>query len=238
MAASASRLSQAVQSLGGLALTAFAVGPLLAHFELVAPMVGFVLFALGILLAVLTIVAGIVAVVRGGGGAVLRGFLPALLVVVIAVIVARPGADVPRINDITTDTEHPPEFVHAPTLPGNEGRDMTYPGEEFARQQKEGYPDLTGLPLDVSPDQAFARVRLEARSTPGWVITREDMGKGTLEGYDTSWLFRFKDDFVIEVRPRDGGSAVHMRSKSRDGKGDIGANAKRIEAFFERLGSE
>jgi len=37
------------------------------------------------------------------------------------------------------------------------------------------------------------------------------------------------------VRPRDGGSIVEMRSKSRDGKGDIGANAKRIESFFARL---
>ena len=41
--------------------------------------------------------------------------------------------------------------------------------------------------------------------------------------------------FVIEVRPGDHGSVVAMRSKSRDGKGDIGANAKRIEALFAQL---
>ncbi len=63
--------------------------------------------------------------------------------------------------------------------------------------------------------------------------------KRKIEGVDTSWLFRFKDDFVIEVRP-DGadGSLVHMRSKSRDGKGDVGANAKRIRAFFARVAEQ
>jgi uncharacterized protein DUF1499 len=30
---------------------------------------------------------------------------------------------------------------------------------------------------------------------------------------------------------------VQMRSKSRDGKGDVGANAARIRAFFNRLKS-
>jgi uncharacterized protein (DUF1499 family) len=29
-----------------------------------------------------------------------------------------------------------------------------------------------------------------------------------------------------------------MRSKSRDGKGDLGANANRIHAFFQKLGGK
>jgi uncharacterized protein (DUF1499 family) len=49
-------------------------------------------------------------------------------------------------------------------------------------------------------------------------------------------LFHFKDDFVIEVRPSDGGgSRIEMRSKSRDGISDFGANARRIRAFFAML---
>jgi hypothetical protein len=41
---------------------------------------------------------------------------------------------------------------------------------------------------------------------------------------------------VVEVRPRDdGGSTVAMRSKSRLGKGDLGANARRIRAFLADL---
>ena len=59
-----------------------------------------------------------------------------------------------------------------------------------------------------------------------------------LEATETSELFRFKDDFVVRIRPfQDGGSRIDVRSKSRDGKGDMGVNAKRIQAFFSRLRS-
>ena len=69
----------------------------------------------------------------------------------------------------------------------------------------------------------------------GTEITRSDPAAHALEGISTTRLFRFHDDFVVEVRADDGGSVVQMRSKSRDGKGDIGANAARIKALFAQL---
>jgi uncharacterized protein (DUF1499 family) len=112
---------------------------------------------------------------------------------------------------------------------------MAYPGEEFARQQREGYGEIAPLPLALPPAETFKRVAAAARSMNGWVITREDPSALAVEGYDTSRLFRFKDDFVIEIRDSNGQSIVQMRSKSRDGKGDVGANAKRIRTFLARL---
>ena len=224
--------------LGGLAVLVFAAGPFAAYANIVRPIVGFALFALGILLGLAGTVVGLIALATAPAemrGPVLRGLAPALFVVAIALIAALPGRKYPRINDITTDTANPPKFVNAPMLPGNSGRDMSYPGESFARQQQAGYPNLGPARLDAPPDQAFARVRDAAHRMKGWQITREDATAHALEGIDTTSLFHFKDDFVIEVRPQDGGSAVQMRSKSRDGKGDIGANAKRIRAFFSRL---
>ena len=50
-------------------------------------------------------------------------------------------------------------------------------------------------------------------------------------------IFRFRDDFVVRVRPDGEATRVDMRSKSRVGKGDLGANAKRIEQFFQGLAS-
>ncbi len=47
--------------------------------------------------------------------------------------------------------------------------------------------------------------------------------------------FRFKDDFVIEVRDKNGQSVVEIRSKSRDGQGDVGTNARRIRLFLAQL---
>ena len=80
-----------------------------------------------------------------------------------------------------------------------------------------------------------SRVEAAAKQMPNWEILRSDPGAHVLEGVATSSLFRFKDDFVVEVRAQDNGSVVQMRSKSRDGKGDIGANAARIKAFFAKL---
>ena len=76
-------------------------------------------------------------------------------------------------------------------------------------------------------------------STEGWVIAREDPAARAVEGYETSGLFRFKDDFVIRVKAGDNGkSIVDMRSKSRDGIGDFGVNFNRIVDFMARLQQE
>ena len=220
--------------LGVSGLVAFSVGPLLAHLEIVPALVGFGLFALGGLLGLVALILGIVAAVRGAG--VGSGLIVGAVVAVAFVAIAVPGRRFPPINDITTDTENPPQFVKAASLEGNRGRDMRYPGASFVSQQHAAYANLGPLHLTVPPDEAFKRVEAAARQMPSWEITRIDAAARSLEGTDTTALFRFKDDFVIEVRPQDGGgSLVEMRSKSRDGKGDIGANAARIEAFFAKL---
>lgn len=222
---------------GGFAFVAAVVGPLFAHFEIVPPMVGFVILAIGLLDAVTALVLGTVAMFRGGQvsrGAALGGVAAALIVLVPVLIAASRGAGVPRINDITTDTENPPQFTQAQRLEENQGRDLSYPGD-FAAQQRDGYGDIEPLRLDDEPGAAFARVLAAANDIDTWEITLADPGIRKIEGVDTTWLFRFRDDFVIEVRPDGAGSVVHMRSKSRDGKGDVGANAARIRDFFARV---
>lgn len=232
-----SRLGRVSTWLGRLSIVAVLLGPLVAHFELVRPIAGFAVFGVGVLLAVLSLLLGIVALAIGPAGtrgSTALGSIPAVLVVAV-VFVASGGGNVPRINDITTDTADPPVFVHALTLPENVGRDMAYPGEAFASQQRDGYGEIEAVTLASPPDEAFRRVAASARSIDGWVITREDPAARALEGYEVSKLFRFKDDFVIVVRDSNGHSVVHMRSKSRDGQGDMGVNAKRIRTFLARV---
>jgi uncharacterized protein (DUF1499 family) len=241
MPATTSRLGRVSTWLGRLCLVTVLLGPALAHFFIAAPIAGFGVFLLGVLFGVLAVIVGLLALIfgpAGSRGATLAGIVLALLVVVAVLVMSGARSDIPRINDITTDTENPPQFVHAGTLPENAGRDMAYPGPSFAEQQKAGYSDLGPVTLAMPLDEAFKRVAAAARSMPTWVITREDASAHALEGYDTTWLFHFRDDFVIEVRPAPNGqSVVQMRSKSRDGKGDVGANAARIKAFFQRLNS-
>jgi uncharacterized protein (DUF1499 family) len=238
MTALRSRLGRASAWIGRLGVLLVIAGPALAHFAITAPMTGFVIFAVGLLCALLCLLVGLLALLAGPGGTragTAGGMLPALVVVLAVLAASGALQNAPRINDITTDTVNPPVFVQAQTLPENAGRDMAYPGESFAKQQRDGYGDLEPLTLPLPPDEAFKRVAATARSIDGWVITREDPAARVLEGNDTSKLFRFKDDFVIEVRDVNGQSVVHMRSKSRNGQGDVGANAKRIRMFLGRL---
>ena len=129
----------------------------------------------------------------------------------------------PYINDITTDTEHPPQFSPPKAYPGH-----------FAEPQMIGYGDLRPSELALPPKQAFARAA-EAARRQGWEITGLDEGAGTIEAVATTRWFGFKDDVAIRIRPAGAGSRVDMRSRSRVGRSDLGANARRIREFLAGL---
>jgi len=142
---------------------------------------------------------------------------------------------VPAINDFTTDPDDPPVFTHAATIPANANRDMGYPAD-FAQVQRQCCTDLHPARLPVPRDLAFARAREAAARMPRWTITQADPANGTIEAVATSRLFGFQDDIVLRVRevsPQI--TKVDMRSKSRDGKGDLGVNAARIRTFVATL---
>jgi uncharacterized protein (DUF1499 family) len=205
----------------------------LAWLRVVPALVGFGLFALGGIGAVLAGLAALVRLIRGrtpGLGGVL-----ALVVAIGFVGSALPGAGMPRINDFTTDLEDPPAFVHAATLGPNAGRDLSHPAG-YAALQRECCADLRAAVLEASPTEAFARALAVAGATPGWEVTHRSPADGAIEAVVTTVVFGFEDDVVIRVRPgAHGGSRVDVRSKSRDGKGDIGANAARIRTFVRTL---
>lgn len=69
-----------------------------------------------------------------------------------------------------------------------------------------------------------------------WTITYTKEEEGIIEGFAKTPLIGFKDDFIIRISELSGsGVVVDMRSRSRVGKGDLGANAKRITNYFEKL---
>ena len=90
------------------------------------------------------------------------------------------------------------------------------------------------MSLALSPSAAFARASAAADAL-GWETTNSDADGGILEASATTAIFQFVDDVVVRIRPGADGSAVDVRSKSRDGGGDVGANAARIRAFFAEL---
>jgi uncharacterized protein (DUF1499 family) len=139
----------------------------------------------------------------------------------------------PHIHDISTDVEHPPAFVAV--VPLRQGaRNPIEPDPATAALQKQGYGDIGPAILRVTPDQAFARAEAAARAMK-WEIVAASPQALRIEATDTTLLFGFKDDVVIRVAPDAGGSRVDVRSLSRIGGFDFGANAKRVRAYLARV---
>ncbi len=76
---------------------------------------------------------------------------------------------------------------------------------------------------------------LAAAEAMGWEIVAAEPGSGRIEAVATTTWFGFKDDVVIRVSDAPGRTKVDVRSVSRVGRSDVGANAERIRAFQERL---
>ena len=146
----------------------------------------------------------------------------------------RTASRVPPIHDITTDTERPPEFVALRDRRPGARNPVEYGGPEVAAQQRAGYPDLAPLMLPVGPADAVARAAAVAEDL-GWEVVAVDTADGRIEATDRTRWFGFYDDVVVRVTPTAGGSRVDVRSLSRVGGSDVGANARRIRAFLGRL---
>jgi uncharacterized protein (DUF1499 family) len=144
------------------------------------------------------------------------------------------ASTVPHIHDITTDTENPPAFVAILDRRRGAPNPPEYDGPEVAAQQKRGYPDLGPATVSVPPERALAAGEATARAL-GWEIVAVVPAEGRLEATATTPWFGFKDDVVVRVTPAGSGSRVDVRSKSRIGRSDLGANAKRIRAFLTGL---
>ena len=97
------------------------------------------------------------------------------------------------------------------------------------------YPDVRPLDLPLAPPAAWAAALEAAAGMPRWRIVDADPAGGTLRAEATTALLRFVDDVWIEVAPRAGGSRIAVRSASRIGVTDLGANARRIRAYLTRL---
>jgi uncharacterized protein (DUF1499 family) len=219
-----------------VAVLLLVLGPLLAFLGVLPGIAGFIAFALGALVGFIGVMAGIISALRGQLKPGLVAVALGLLAMVVALFPAMNVGKYPRINDISTDLEDVPAFTHASSLPEHKGRDLSYPAE-FKPIVRERYKDLKPLRVSAPPDAVFEKAVALAREQPRWQVTAVDPQARTFEGVVETGLFRFRDDFVVRVRPDGEATRVDMRSKSRVGKGDLGANAMRIEQFLQGLGS-
>jgi Protein of unknown function (DUF1499) len=136
------------------------------------------------------------------------------------------------VNDVSTDVDDPPP------LDGRDGTAAGGPEMTGLRREKvrRGYPALLGgLLLKLDPGAAFQLALTRAGAQSGWSVGRVAAGQGLFTAVAVTRLLRFKDDITVRVRPAAGGSRVDIRSRSRLGRDDLGANAARIQRFFRDL---
>lgn len=132
------------------------------------------------------------------------------------------------IHDVSTDTQHPPPFValRATRLQCRNGVD--YSGGMHS------HPGIDPQYFALSREQIFTAACAAAHALR-WHIVAAAGDEGRIEATATTRLLRFKDDVVIRIREHNGGARLDVRSASRVGRSDLGANARRIRRFFCKL---
>jgi uncharacterized protein (DUF1499 family) len=169
-----------------------------------------------------------------------RPWVPVLALCIALAAIAPPlillqhAKSLPEIHDITTDYFDPPVFVALLAERNKSPNGSAYGGQDVAAAQQKAYPDIKSIVLKRSPADAVQR-SLDAARSMGWEVVSSDAPSGRIEATDTTAFFGFKDDIVVRVRPQGTGSRIDVRSVSRVGESDVGANAKRIRGFIAKL---
>jgi hypothetical protein len=172
------------------------------------------------------------------------GLLGSIAVVAQPIYTVAISAQLPPIHDISTDTEHAPEFVAllnqrpgAENPPDYDGTALVaFKGkrESVAALQHKYYEDVHAAAILTSPERMFARASRAAYAM-GWNIVAVAPDEGRLEATDTTLFFGFTDDIVIRVKPSGLGARLDIRSEARAGDNDHGRNAERIRAYMKKL---
>ena len=97
------------------------------------------------------------------------------------------------------------------------------------------YKPLDSLLVDAPREDVFAEAERIVLAR-GWEIVTNDKAAGVLEATHTSPWWGFKDDVAVRIREAEGNTTrVDVRSISRVGQSDLGANARRISEFLYEL---
>ncbi len=142
------------------------------------------------------------------------------------------GRSVPQIHNISTDITDPPQFNQVVALRGGNSNPLAYDAEVLGPVQSEAYPNVKTYVSDLTPSAAHAKA-LAIVGDLGWELVASDEEGGLIEATETTALWGFKDDIVIRFQPIGDQLEVDLRSVSRIGRSDLGANAKRIEKFLQ-----
>lgn len=155
----------------------------------------------------------------------------------------------PFIHEVTTDFDNPPAIVAAAALPrknpadyrGADPASRPTDGATVADAQRRAFPDIAPIIVAADLQTAAAAAKKVVGEMKMEILAEgpasDAAGDGwRIEAVSTSLWFGFKDDFIVRLTPTtEGGARVDLRSKSRVGGSDLGANAARVRDFTKRF---
>lgn len=203
---------------------------------------GFILLAVGTVLAAIVLFLGVIA----GVYCLVKKMRPELSSISVGVVVSvlmlgmmttqfLAATGVPAIHNISTDTESPPQFDKLIAIRQAENANPhEYDREALADVQKAAYPQVKPLISELAPAQ-MQNLVVQALEDMGLDIVDTNPAAGRVEATDETFWFGFKDDVVVRIRPEGSGSVIDVRSVSRVGQSDLGKNAERISELLTAL---
>jgi len=104
---------------------------------------------------------------------------------------------------------------------------------------RHSFPELAVRCYEGTPENLYRALSAAVRDLD-WQVVSTRPGAFGIDAVVTTPLLRFNDDVAAELRPADCGSELWVRSASRVGRADFGANvghvSKLVNAFESRTG--
>jgi len=120
--------------------------------------------------------------------------------------------------------------------PGLLARLSTYLNTNVAETKEDSpFPELRLRRYEAPPELLFDVTRRAAQSL-GWEIITLDAEKKEIQAVVTTKVWGFKDDVTVQIQPaQPSGALLWIRSASRVGKGDLGANSRHVMDLVEAV---
>lgn len=258
------RLHRMRPMLAGAGLAFALLSPLLVllgvvgvHAGLFGPRVGLGLLTLRLAppCAMLGAILGVIALVLAMAVSPRRGFVMPLVAVAVGalsigafLLLQARAAATPPVHDVATDWREPigfsPKLMQlraegadpvepdpvAPSAPGT----RTIASEHVSAVNARTCPAATPVVLTQPVDAAYSKAKA-ALVRAGLALVTDDRAAGVLEATATSFWFALKDDVAMRVRGAGAGTRIDLRSVSRLGVNDLGANCAHITRLRRML---
>jgi len=195
---------------------------------------------LAVVAILLAFAAGVAIWTEGVGGVseAITAFVLGVALIAYPLYLGVKAYRLPAIYDVTTDPIDPPRFEAIARLRPRDANPVTYAGLYAAEQQRAAYSDIEPDVTNAPPQEAYDAV-LKVIGKRKWHVVDarppQDPGarEGRVEAIARTPILGFREDVVVRVRATPDGARIDVRSASRYGRHDLGANAARVRALID-----